>query len=153
MNGEPLIICQSSGLTEAALICIKTSSSFGVGFSISFNSRISGEPYFVYTIAFIINTQKKYYTISAQFAIMIYQNLTMLSIEKKVKKKQFTPGIYYPNFLTSVSQTTLLLIIIYVEQFLLSISLVLSFFARYLFYVFVLPVVYLSSLGLRQIKV
>ncbi|MDP3582588.1 MAG: hypothetical protein Q8S39_11695, partial [Ignavibacteria bacterium] len=56
-----------------------------------------------------------------------------LSIEKKVKKKQFTLGNYYPNFLTSVSQTTLMLIIRFVEQLLFYISFVLSFSARYCF--------------------
>src|SRR5882672_6412237 len=44
---------RSTGLTEAARIFIRTSSSFGIGFAASVNCSTSGGPYRVQTIAFI----------------------------------------------------------------------------------------------------
>jgi len=52
-KGSAFRIRQSPAVTVVEYILIKTSFSFGTGFSTSFNWRTSGGPYFVYTIAFI----------------------------------------------------------------------------------------------------
>src|ERR671916_1317485 len=57
MYGSPRRRCQSAGLTLAACTFSRTSSSLRVGLSTSVNSRASGGPYFMFTIAFMVLLQ------------------------------------------------------------------------------------------------
>jgi hypothetical protein len=52
-DGSPRIMCQSSGLSDAARTLTRTCRGFGTGIGRSVSFRTSGEPWVEYAIAFI----------------------------------------------------------------------------------------------------